>query len=56
MVSVCECGNQHDAYRVSRLYEHPEGASEWKRDTDGSLAVCDIQNCEEFVEVSSSLS
>lgn len=34
-----------------RLLEHPEGASSFSQDPDGSRSVCSIQTCHEFVEV-----
>lgn len=33
-----------------RLYEHPEGADTWPTDEDGARTVCNIQECNEFVE------
>ncbi|KAI0744959.1 hypothetical protein C8Q76DRAFT_701778 [Earliella scabrosa] len=36
---------------VQWLYEHPEGGRDVPRDPDGSQAMCSIQTCKEFVEL-----
>jgi len=37
------------------LYEHPEGMESSQRDPDGSLSICNIQECEKFVELTGSV-
>ncbi|PAV15566.1 hypothetical protein PNOK_0842400 [Pyrrhoderma noxium] len=36
---------------VKWLYEHPEGADSWPRDESGSSTVCNIHQCQEFIEL-----
>ncbi|KAL4250739.1 Phytanoyl-CoA dioxygenase [Abortiporus biennis] len=36
---------------VKWLHDHPEGASSFEQDPDGSRSICGIQSCSEFVEL-----